>query len=202
MKWPWQKADEPDSVALAMQRVPREYYVPPELIHEANVDSALPIGHGQTISQPAVVAYMTQQLELVPSDRVLEIGTGSGYQTAILAELAREVFTIERIPELSETARQRLLGAGYQNIAFRISDGSDGWREAAPFDAIMVTAAAEEIPDALVEQLALHGRLIVPVGPHAGAQDLFLLKKDGRGKITRKQLWPVRFVPLVRDRNE
>lgn len=188
-----------DPVVLrAMRAVPREEFVPASLRDAAYDDCALPIPCGQTISQPAVVAFMTEQLRLTSGGRVLEIGTGSGYQAAVLAEIAREVCSIERIPELARAAAARLARLGYANVAVRVGDGASGWPERAPFDAVIVTAATEEIPPALAVQLRPGGRLILPVGPAHGEQVLVLLAKDAAGSVTRRDLWAVRFVPLVR----
>jgi protein-L-isoaspartate(D-aspartate) O-methyltransferase len=158
-------------------------------------DTPLPIGNGQTISQPYIVAYMTQMLHLSPEDRVLEVGTGSGYQVAILSRLAKEVYTIERVAELTRRAEQILQELGYHNIQFRVGDGGYGWPEMAPFDAIIVTAAAPEVPPPLIAQLADGGYLIAPVGP-AGYQDLVRLCRRGE-QTQRENLVPVAFVPLV-----
>lgn len=182
-------------VLEAMLKVPRHLFVPEAYRDQAYMDGPLPIGKGQTISQPYIVALMTELLELDGDEKVLEIGTGSGYQAAILAELAREVYTIEIIPELSKRAETILRGLGYKNIHFRIGDGYKGWPEEAPFDAIIVTAAPPEVPQALVDQLSDDGgRMVVPVG--TWDQDLLLIIKEG-GKITRKNIAPVRFVPMV-----
>ena len=181
-----------------MRAVPRERFVPAAQRAHAMEDTALPIEYAQTISQPSLVAYMTDQLALHAGSRVLEIGTGSGYQTAILAEIAGEVFTIERIPELGTLAQRRLQELGYQNIRFRIGDGALGWTEAAPFDAIIVTAAPERLPPALVDQLVPGGRLVAPIGS-TGEDDqvLVLMEKDRDGVVTQRELGPVRFVPLI-----
>jgi len=182
-------------VLAAMERVPRHLFVPPEFLPYAYEDRPLPIGAGQTISQPYIVALSTQALELSPTDRVLEIGTGSGYQTAVLAELAGEVFTIERIPELSRLAQERLLSLGYGNIKFRVGDGTVGWPEEAPFDAILVTAAAPKAPKSLLDQLAEGGRMVIPIGGRT-SQDLWLFRKRGR-RLEREYLCPCTFVPLI-----
>src|ERR1700747_1086992 len=153
------------SVLRAMDEVPREHFVAAELAHSAYEDQALPIACGQTISQPYVVAYMTEQLDVEPQHHVLEIGTGSGYQAAVLSRLAREVVTIERYRTLADTARERLRALGYTNVTVRLGDGMAGAPDLAPFDRIMVTAAAEDVPDALVAQLTAGGKMVLPVGP-------------------------------------
>jgi protein-L-isoaspartate(D-aspartate) O-methyltransferase len=181
-------------VLEAMRSVPRERFVDLEDRGYAFHDGPLSIGHGQTISQPYIVAYMTEMLELTGGDRVLEIGTGSGYQTAILAEIASEVYTIEIVEELSARAQELLGELGYSNIRFRAGDGSLGWPEAAPFDAIMVTAAPDRAPERLVEQLAEGGRMIVPVGRYE--QYLELLVRRGE-RVERRELLGVRFVPMT-----
>ncbi len=188
------------AVVRAMHAVPREEFVPPAVRPEAYADRALPIGCGQTISQPVVVAFMLAQLRLRPTDRVLEVGTGSGYQAALLAELAGEVFTIERIEPLALAAGETLKRLGYQRVQVRWGDGFEGWPEAAPFDAIIVAAATPRIPDAWHAQLKADGRLIVPVGPPAGEQRLELWRRDARGVRRCVPLWSVRFVPLVSPR--
>jgi len=184
-----------ERVLRAMRQVPRHRFVPPELQSAAYQDHPLPIGYGQTISQPYIVAYMTQLLDLTPDDRVLEIGTGSGYQAGVLSRLARQVYTVERIPELSERARRVLDELGYTNIEFRVGDGGYGWPEEAPFDAIIVTAAAPETPAPLVAQLAEGAHLVIPIGP-TGYQDLLRLTRHGE-HIRTERLSPVAFVPLV-----
>jgi protein-L-isoaspartate(D-aspartate) O-methyltransferase len=181
----------------AMRLVPRHRFVPADLQPQAYDDHPLPIGHGQTISQPYIVACMTEQIAPTHITRVLEIGTGSGYQAAVLAEICAEVYTIEIIPELADQAATVLHSLGYKNIKKRTGDGWKGWPEAAPFDAIIVTAAAETIPPPLLAQLKDGGRMIIPLGPRAGAQDLVLVTKQG-GKIKTRPLIPVRFVPFVR----
>ncbi len=181
----------------AQRAVPRALFLPPSLQSRAEEDSALPIGFEQTTSQPSLIAFMIAQLALMPSSRVLEIGTGSGYQTAILARLAREVFSIERIPELAAGAARRLAGLDCRNIAFRTGDGALGWPEAAPFDAVVVAAAAPEIPPALLVQLKPGGRLLAPVGDPGRAQTLELVEKTPAGDLRRRALCGVRFVPLV-----
>lgn len=182
-------------VLSAMEKVPRHLFVLPEYLPWAYDDRPLPIGLGQTISQPYIVALSTEALELSPEDKVLEIGTGSGYQTAILAELAKEVFTVERLAELSWEAQERLRRLGYRNVRFRVGDGTKGWPEEAPFPAILVTAAAPRVPPSLLEQLSEGGRLVIPVGGRFH-QDLWLVRKKG-GKPVYEHLCPVSFVPLI-----
>jgi protein-L-isoaspartate(D-aspartate) O-methyltransferase len=184
------------AVLRAMDEVPREHFVPPASYDDAYADHALPIACGQTISQPYVVAYMTEQLDVHPEHRVLEVGTGSGYQAAILSRLAREVVSVERYRTLAETARARLETLGMNNVEVLIDDGLTGVAERGPYDRIMVTAAAEEIPEALVESLAEGGVMILPLGPHGGAQDLVKLTKTKDG-LARETLIGVRFVPLL-----
>ena len=188
-------------VLLAFARVPRDAFVPDEVLELAEADRPLDIGHGQTISQPFIVAAMTQALELAGRERVLEVGTGSGYQTAILCEmlpLGSTVRTIEIVPELSWRAQRVLTGLGYDNIEYRIGDGRLGWPEAAPYDAILVAAAPQEVPPALLEQLAPGGRLVIPVGPTPEAQVLELWRKvPSTGALERTSLMHVRFVPLT-----
>jgi len=178
----------------AMRKVPRHKFIPHEMVPYAYRDEPLPIGEGQTISQPYIVAYMTEALRLQNADRVLEIGTGSGYQTAVLAEVAKEVYTVELIAELSLRAQEVLGKLEYTNIRFKIGDGSYGWREHAPYEAIIVTAAPDRIPRPLEVQLAEGGRMIIPVG--STLQELVLVLRKGR-KFKKRKLLPVRFVPLV-----
>lgn len=185
-------------VLKAMQMVERHRFVPESYRYLAYEDSPLPIGLGQTISQPYIVALMTQEIRPREGQRVLEIGTGSGYQAAILSCLVKEVYTVELLEELGEKARLRLQALGYRNVRCRVGDGWKGWPEAAPFDAILVTAAPDEVPAALVEQLAPGGRMIVPVGPREGIQTLLRIEKDGKGIPRQTGLIPVRFVPLVK----
>jgi protein-L-isoaspartate(D-aspartate) O-methyltransferase len=184
----------------AMQLVPRHEFVPPEMKPYAYSDGPLSIGMGQTISQPYIVAYMTQVLKLQKQDRVLEVGTGSGYQAAILGQLVDSVYTIEIIPELSIKAKNTLSALGYDNIVLKTGDGYIGWAEKGPFDAIIVTAGAEEVPEPLQNQLREGGRMIIPVGPHNGIRQLILISKKS-GKIKTKEVMAVRFVPLVRPSN-
>jgi protein-L-isoaspartate(D-aspartate) O-methyltransferase len=185
------------AVLRAMDEVPREYFVASGFTESAYADQALPIACGQTISQPYVVAYMTEQLELKPHYRVLEIGTGSGYQTAILSRLAREVISIERYRTLADAARERLKTLGFTNVTVRAGDGTAGAPDLAPYDRVMVTAAAEEVPKPLVAQLAASGKMVVPVGSRNGAQYIVKLTKQQNGELIRENLIAVRFVPLL-----
>jgi protein-L-isoaspartate(D-aspartate) O-methyltransferase len=185
------------AVLRAMDEVPREHFVTAEFIDSAYADQALPIACGQTISQPYVVAYMTEQLEVEPQHRVLEIGGGSGYQAAVLSRLAREVISIERYRTLADSARERLKTLGYSNVTVAAGDGFVGAPERAPFDRIMVTAAAEEVPPALVEQLVEGGKMVLPLGPRDGTQYIVKLSKTAAG-LTRQNMIAVRFVPLLR----
>lgn len=182
----------------AMRTVRRERFVPSDVRGHATADSALPIGFRQTISQPYIVAFMTEMLELERDHRVLEIGTGSGYQTAVLAKLSDHVYSVEIVPELARRAEQTLRDLGYFRPVVRHGDGYRGWSEHAPFDRIILTAAPPEIPAALVAQLALGGRLVAPVGRTSASQNLILLTKDRNGRIRRQRRLPVRFVPMVR----
>ena len=184
------------SVLAAVERVPRELFVPDSFRKQAYENTALPIGMGQTISQPSVVAFMTQALQLTDRLKVLEIGTGSGYQAAILSKLARRVYTIERHKGLLREAERRFAELKLRNIVTRLGDGSKGWPEQAPFDRILVTAAAEEIPEALIDQLAIGGILVGPFGKQRGDQNLIRLTRTEAG-TTQETLWAVRFVPLV-----
>lgn len=181
-------------VLEAMRTVPREQYVSSGDLEDAFYDGPLSIGCGQTISQPYIVAFMTEQLRLRGDERVLEVGTGSGYQAAVLAELAAEVYTIEIVPELARIAEAKLRAQGYTNIRFRVGDGALGWPEAAPFDAIILTAAPWRIPERLVDQLAEGGRMILPLG--AFEQHLELVTRQG-GRVDRRELIGVRFVPMI-----
>lgn len=185
-------------VLEVMRSVPRHAFVPENVRDHAYEDRPLPIGHGQTISQPFIVALMTDLLDLDLGDRVLEIGTGSGYQAAVLSPLAERVYTIEIVPELGERARTVLEAQGFQNVEPRIADGYYGWPEAAPFDGIVVTAAAGQVPPPLVQQLAPGGRMVIPIGGPFTAQQLMLVEKRPDGSITSRQLLPVRFVPFTR----
>jgi protein-L-isoaspartate(D-aspartate) O-methyltransferase len=184
------------AVLRALDEVPREHFVAGRFADVAYADQALPIACGQTISQPFIVAYMTEQLSVRPDHRVLEVGTGSGYQAAILSRLAREVVTIERFRTLADAARVRLTTLGYHNVEVLIGDGFAGVPEWAPFDRIIVTAAAEVVPEALVKQIAEGGVMVLPLGPHAGIQYLIKLTKI-KGELEREQLIGVRFVPLL-----
>jgi protein-L-isoaspartate(D-aspartate) O-methyltransferase len=184
-------------VLEVMGRVPRHLFVPEHLRREAYEDYPLSIGHGQTISQPYIVAFMTQALDVKPEHKVLEIGTGSGYQAAVLAELAREVYTIEIVEPLGNAARDVLASRGYRNVHVRVGDGYKGWPEEAPFDRVIVTAAPEEVPSALVAQLAVGGLMAVPVG--TVLQELKILRKTDAGLETLASI-PVRFVPMVKGR--
>jgi len=199
----WQMVDQQirargvqDSAVLAaMERVPRHLFVPPGERHMAYDDHPLPIGYEQTISQPYIVAYMSAMLDLRPGDRVLEIGTGSGYQAAVLSLLVHEVYSIEIVEPLCREAAARLAALGYTKVQVRCGDGYAGWPEMAPFDAIMLTASPEVIPEPLVAQLARGGRMILPLG--AEYQELVLITRDMAGNLTRKELIPVRFVPMT-----
>lgn len=182
----------------AMENVKRHLFVPASYRASAYEDRPLPIGYGQTISQPYMVAFMTEVIEPKPGFKVLEIGTGSGYQAAVLAEIVGKVYTIEIVEALGKQAQERLAQLGYDNVEVRIGDGYHGWEEAGPFDAIVVTAGAEFIPSPLVEQLKEGGKMVIPVGPHSQVQTLMLIEKKG-GKTTTTRLFPVRFVPFVRE---
>jgi protein-L-isoaspartate(D-aspartate) O-methyltransferase len=183
----------------ALARLNRADFVPERERSVATQDAPLPIGHGQTISQPYVVALMSQALKLQGHERVLEIGTGSGYQTAVLALLCREVYSVEIVPALARSARRLLLqGLGFQNVYLRQGDGSLGWPEAAPFDAIIGTAAPESVPPKVLAQLKPGGRMVMPVGPQGGAQELLCITRSGAGALPRvEHLLPVRFVPMT-----
>jgi protein-L-isoaspartate(D-aspartate) O-methyltransferase len=185
------------NVLTAMRVVPRHAFVRPTEQRFAYADNPLPIGYQQTISQPYIVAFMTEALELTRNSKVLEIGTGSGYQAAVCAEIAQEVYTIEIVEELAKSAKQRLKELGYRNVFAKAGDGYYGWPEHAPFDAIIGTAAAGRIPEPLIEQLKPGGRMILPYGTPRGFQYLVLVTKDKDGKISRKNVMPVRFVPMT-----
>ncbi len=184
----------------AMRNVKRHEFVPPSMRQYAYTDGPLRIGHNQTISQPYIVAYMTQELKLKPKHRVLEIGTGSGYQAAVLAKIADSVYTIEIVEPLGIAAQKRLKRLGYKNVYTRIGDGYNGWPDKAPFDAIIVTAGVKEIPPALLEQLAEGGRMIIPVGNTLFHRNLMLVTKEN-GKIKTKKRIPVAFVPFTRNKD-
>jgi protein-L-isoaspartate(D-aspartate) O-methyltransferase len=181
----------------AIADVPREMFVDPEEEGYAYANIPLPIGYGQTISQPFIVALMTDLLRPQPHDVVLEIGTGSGYQAAVLARLVKHVYSVEIIPELADSARTCLARLGIENVSVRCADGYQGWPEHAPFDGIIVTAAARAIPQPLIEQLARSGRLVIPVEDEIGDQELFLLEKSSEGEVTKHSILPVAFVPLT-----
>ncbi len=185
-----------ERVLAVMEKVPRHLFVPPEYLDEAYDDHPLPIGYGQTISQPYIVAYMTELLRLKPGDKVLEIGTGSGYQAAILAEITDEVYTVEIIPELARSAEERLRRLGYDKVKVLNADGYYGWEEHAPYDAIIVTCAPDHIPQPLVQQLKDGGRMVIPVGPPGGYQTLWLVEKVG-GEIRTYSMLGVIFVPML-----
>ena len=187
-------------VLAAMAKVPREEFVPRESRAVSYEDGPMPIGHGQTISQPYIVAFMTEQLRPKPSDRVLEVGTGSGYQAAILAGLVKDVYTIEIIEPLAKDAEATLQRLGYKNVYVRVGDGYRGWPEHAPFDAITVTCAPDHVPQPLIDQLKEGGRMIIPVGGF-GNQELYLLEKKN-GQLQRQSVLPVRFVPMAGEATE
>lgn len=185
------------AVLRAMEEVPREAFVPEGLVPMAYRDSPLPIGQGQTISQPYIVALMTEALELAAHERVLEIGTGSGYAAAVLSRIAKKVYTVERRLKLARTAEARFRQLGYDNIQVHVGDGTLGWREHAPYEAIVVTAGGPEIPEALLEQLAVDGRLVIPVGAKPDIQQLVRVRRNSEQGYQRENLGSVRFVPLV-----
>jgi len=188
---------EDDAVLAAMAAVPRHEFVPPAYSSRAYDDTPLPIGYGQTISQPYIVAEMTHQLQLKPGAKVLEIGTGSGYQAAVLTHFTSEVYTIEIVKPLAEEAEKRLKRLGYDTVRRRCGDGFNGWPEAAPFDAIIGTCVAGDVPPPLIEQLKAPGRMVIPIGEEGGVQYLMLIEKDSAGQVHRRPLMPVRFVPLI-----
>jgi protein-L-isoaspartate(D-aspartate) O-methyltransferase len=188
-------------VLEAMRRVPRHRFVPADVTHLAYEDSALPIGHGQTISQPYIVAYMTEALDVQPHHRVLEIGTGSGYQAAVLSGLAKEVYTIEIVAPLAARARQTLEALGHENVHVREGDGYEGWPEHAPFARIIVTAAPERVPQPLVNQLAPGGIMVIPVGERNSMQWMTIIEKKATGIVERRTI-PVAFVPFTRKPGE
>ena len=187
-------------VIAAMASVPREEFVPPAYRHLAYDNSPLPIDAGQTISQPLIVALMTDLLDPQPGDIMLEVGTGSGYQAAVLSELVDHLYTIEIVEELAASATKVLAKLGYNNVTVRAGDGYAGWPEHAPFDGIIVTAAAEKIPPPLLQQLKPGGKLVIPVGADRGYQELLLVEVDEHGDIEKRSVLPVRFVPLTRKR--
>jgi len=184
-------------VIRAMEKVPRHMFVSEGSIHRAYDDTPLPIGCDQTISQPYIVAYMTQALRLVGGEKVLEIGTGSGYQAAVLAEIAREVYTVERIEKLAKQAEKNLSSLGYKNVHVRVGDGTLGLEEFSPYDAIIVTAGGPKIPDPLIKQLKVGGNLVMPVGEYRYGQTLVRITKGVNNKINREELVDVLFVPLI-----
>ena len=184
-------------VVSALRTVPRHLFVPPNLRNSAYENRPLPIGHGQTISQPYIVAIMTELLGVDRNDVVLEVGTGSGYQAAVLSPLVRQVYTVEIVEPLARQAKTRLQSLGYRNVIARHADGYNGWKEAAPFDAIIVTAAATHIPPPLIQQLKPGGRMIIPVGGPFATQSLMLVEKTAAGKVRTRQVLPVMFVPLT-----
>lgn len=184
-------------ILRSMRKVPRHLLVPEDQREYAYEDRPLPIGEGQTISQPYIVAYMTDLIDPKKYMKILEIGTGSGYQAAVLAEMVEEVYTIEIVENLGKRAKKDLDNLGYTNINFRIGDGYQGWKEQSPFDAIIVTAAAEKVPQPLIDQLKEGGKMVIPVGPEGKVQDLLLLEKS-KGQIKTTNLGPVRFVPFTR----
>jgi len=192
-----QRGIKDQAVIRSMKNVKRHLFVPENNVSNAYADRPLPIGYGQTISQPFIVAYMTEVINPKPEYKVLEIGTGSGYQAAVLAEIVKEVYTIEIIPELGNAATARLKKLGYNNINVKVSDGYFGWKEHGPYDAIIVTAAAEFIPPPLIEQLKEGGKIVIPIGSPFMNQTLMLIEKKGK-KITTKSLMPVVFVPFTR----
>ena len=186
-----------EAILKAMRKVPRHLFVPEEYVNEAYYDCPLPIGYNQTISQPYIVAYMTEVAKPDPSKTALEIGTGSGYQAAVLAETVKKVYSIEIVPQLARESAERLKSLGYNNIVIKYGDGYQGWKEYSPFDIVIVTAAAEQIPGPLIDQLAENGRLVIPIGEPSAVQELILLVKKN-GKIEKSRLTFVRFVPFKR----
>jgi protein-L-isoaspartate(D-aspartate) O-methyltransferase len=187
-----------ERVLAAMRKVPRDEFVPENLRAQAYEDHPLPIGEGQTISQPYIVAFMTEILDPQPGQRVLEVGTGSGYQAAVLAELAGEVYTIELLPALAESARARLERLGYRNVHVKAGDGYLGWPEKGPFDAVIVTCGAKDVPPPLFEQLKPGGKMVIPVGDAWGEQSLRVVTKGPHGERQERDVLPVQFVPLRR----
>lgn len=195
LKPPGARVSDPRVIA-AMRATPRHLFVPPDQQGEAYSDHPLPIGYGQTISQPSLVAFMTEQLRPEPGDRILEVGTGSGYQAAVLSPLVSEVYSVEIVEPLARRAAEIFAGLGYHNVHTRIGNGYEGWPDEAPFDAIIVTCAPDDIPPALVEQLREGGRLVIPVGPQAEPQELYLLEKRGVS-LEKRAILRVRFVPMT-----
>ena len=189
-----------EDVLSVMRDVPRHLFIDESLWPKAYSDGPLPIGHGQTISQPYIVAFMTELLRPDTHHMVLEIGAGSGYQAAVLAKLVHHVYTIEIVPELGRNAKAALKRLGYDNISVRVGDGYKGWPEEEPFDRIIVTAAPEKVPEALLDQLKPGGRMVLPVGPRWWGQDLLVIEKNERGKVVQKNTIPVRFVPMIRQK--
>lgn len=185
-------------VMQALRTVPRHRFIPADLQRAAYENRPLPIGHGQTISQPYIVALMTDLLRVDGNDVVLEVGTGSGYQAAILSPLVKQVYTVEIVEPLAKQAAGRLRALGYRNVSVQHADGYEGWKAAAPFDAIIVTAAATHIPPPLVQQLKPGGRMVIPVGGPFATQSLMLVEKTAAGKVRTREVLPVRFVPLTR----
>jgi protein-L-isoaspartate(D-aspartate) O-methyltransferase len=188
-----------EAVIDALRRVPRHHFVPDEHLAQAYNNHPLPIGYGQTISQPFIVALMTEAVGVGPGDRVLEIGAGSGYQAAVLAELVEEVYTVEIIGPLADLSESRMAQLGYDNVAVKHADGYFGWEEHAPFDAIVVTAAPDHVPQPLVQQLKIGGRMVIPVGPVGGYQTLWLVTRVSEEEVRTEDLGGVRFVPLTRE---
>ena len=186
-----------EKVLNAMRSVPRHLFIPERYRRQAYGNHPLPIGYGQTISQPLIVAHMTELLEIKPGDKILEIGTGSGYQAAILSELTPNVYSIEIVTELGEQARNLFMELGYRSIQVKIGDGYEGWQEHAPFDGIIVTCAPEEIPDPLIQQLGQGGKIVIPVGKEGQTQMLVVVEKNARGELKRKAQYPVVFVPMT-----
>lgn len=180
----------------SMSKVPRHLFVPDDIIHYAYEDGPLKIGYGQTISQPYIVALMTQAAQVTPSSKVLEIGTGSGYAAAVLSLMAQEVYTIERVPELAEQAKEKLANLGFDNVQVKLANGTLGWPEMGPFDAIIVTAGGPEVPKSLLDQLETEGRLVIPVG-NLFSQELVRVRKEDSGEYIQEFLGAVRFVPLI-----
>jgi protein-L-isoaspartate(D-aspartate) O-methyltransferase len=192
-----ERAIRDDRIIAAMMKIPRHLFVPQENRQYAYADAPLPIEFGQAISQPYIVAIMCERVKLKQGDKVLEIGTGSGYGAAVLAELTDKVYTIEILEPLAEIARKRLAGLGYSQVHVRAADGYAGWPEAAPFDAIIITCAVEEPPPELIKQLAVGGRMCVPVGPSNGSQQLVVLTREKDGTLSKEYITPVRFVPMT-----